>query len=190
MGMIAAIAAAAIAAVALIAVLVTRNKKPAGTGTSGAPTSDVPASRPVVEERTPERSTVVVVEDKGTTVLTDDGSATTVLGSDDPATTLLSENIDGGKLTRMSTNETITINRSELSLGRERRSVDYCLEGNSNIGRVHARLIVRDGSTYIVDNNSTNGTYVNNTKLRAGVEQVLNSGDIVRLADEKFRYDK
>jgi pSer/pThr/pTyr-binding forkhead associated (FHA) protein len=75
-----------------------------------------------------------------------------------------------------------------MTLGRERKSVDYCLTGNGNIGRVHARIVVRDDKVYIVDNNSTNGTYVNNTKLRAGQEQLLHNGDIVKLADEKFRY--
>lgn len=113
---------------------------------------------------------------------------TTVLDEGSEGTTILGEQINGGILTRMSTNEQIVISRSEMTLGRERKSVDFCLEGNGNIGRVHARIVVRDGNVYIIDNNSTNGTYVNNTKLRGGQEQILNDNDIVRLADEKFRY--
>ena len=188
---IALIVAAALAAAGLIAFLVTRNKKPAEPVVQPQPQPQPQPVAPVQTKTNPaDGPSTVVSVDVGTTVLGADDPATTVLGADDPATTVLSENIDGGSLVRMSTNDTIAINRSELSLGRERRSVDYCLEGNSNIGRVHARLVVRDGSTYIIDNNSTNGTYVNNTKLRAGVEQVLKSGDIIRLADEKFRYDK
>ena len=116
--------------------------------------------------------------------------ATTVLDDGAEGTTILGEQIEGGTLLRMSNNEQIQITRSEMSIGRERKSVDYCLEGNGNIGRVHARIVVRDGVTYVVDNNSTNGTYVNNTKLRSGQEQKLNSGDIVKFADEKFKFTK
>ena len=98
------------------------------------------------------------------------------------------QTVNGGSLTRKRTNETFRITLSEFTVGRERTAVDYCIEGNSNIGRVHARFIVRNGQTFVVDNSSTNGTYVNGTKIRPGVEQQLQSGDIVRLADEKFRF--
>ena len=179
MGLIAGICAA-VAAAAVIGFLLFKNKKQAA-----APAPATPAPTPVAAEppaSLPKAAPAAPVkeEEPGTTVLTDD----------EPATTILTEDVDGGTLTRMSTNEKIAINRSDLSLGRERSAVDYCLEGNSNISRVHARIIVRDGVVYIVDNNTPNGTFVNNAKLRPGQEQALKSGDIVRLADEKFRYNK
>lgn len=169
----------AVAAVVLIGVIIfivvsKKKKKPATVVTP--PTSTVAPAQKIV---TPPVATPV-----------DDAPGTTVLADDDPATTVLTEDVDAGTLTRMSTNEKIEINRSELTLGRERATVDYCLEGNSNIGRVHARIVVRDDRVFIVDNNSTNGTFVNNARLRSGMEQELKSGDIIRLADEKFRYNK
>lgn len=178
---IGAIAAAVIAAVAALVFALTRKKKPEPVAAPTPAPAAAPAPTPTPAPANVQAQPAAIVEDEpGTTVLTDD----------DPATTVLAEEVDGGSLTRMSTNERIDINRSEITLGRERRSVDYCLEGNSNIGRVHARILVRDGVVYIVDNNSTNGTFVNNAKLRPGLEQQLKSGDIVRLADEKFRYNK
>lgn len=178
---IGAIAAAVIAAIAALVFALTRKKKPEPVAAPTPAPAAAPAPTPTPAPANVQAQPAAIVEDEpGTTVLTDD----------DPATTVLTEEVDGGSLTRMSTNERIDINRSELTLGRERRSVDYCLEGNSNIGRVHARILVRDGVVYIVDNNSTNGTFVNNAKLRPGLEQQLKSGDIVRLADEKFRYNK
>ena len=98
--------------------------------------------------------------------------------------------VNGGTLTRMSTNETIAINRPEYTVGRDRRIVNYYIGDNGAVGRLHARFIVRGGWTYLVDNNSTNGTRVNNAKLQPGVEQVLKSGDMISFADEKFRYNK
>lgn len=169
------IAVAAIAAIGGIIFFVTRKKK------TPVPVATPSATSPASVSTTVAKSAVAPIEDApGTTVLTDE----------DPATTVLTEDVDAGTLTRMSNNEKIQINRSELTLGRERATVDYCLEGNSNIGRVHARIVVRDDKVYIVDNNSTNGTFVNNARLRSGMEQELKSGDIIRLADEKFRYNK
>ena len=114
---------------------------------------------------------------------------TTVLGGDSAETTVLNQSAHGGTLTRMSTNETITINSADFSIGRERNKVSYCLEGNTSISRLHARIVVRNGNVYLIDNNAANGTYVNGVKSRSGQEVQLKSGDIIMLADEKFRYN-
>ena len=180
-----------------IVAMTKRNKNKAAAPTGAAPQAgyNAPAAAPApvpnaAPAPAPAPAAAPVPSAPGTTVLGADAPGTTVLGDDAPPTDVLSESVNGGTLTRMSTNEKIPINRSEVTLGRERRSVDYCLEGNTNIGRVHARVVVRNGQVFIVDNNSTNGTFVNNAKLRPGLEQQLKSGDIIRLADEKFRYDQ
>ena len=190
--------ALAVLAAAGIAFVLLRKKKPEPTYNPSVAPAPMPAPAPApipapaqvttAPQLSPAQMTTPVAPAAPTMI--DDSPSTTVLVDDDPATTILSEDVDGGTLTRMSTNEKIYINRSELSLGRERASVDYCLEGNSNISRVHARVIVRDGMVYIIDNNTPNGTFVNNAKLRPGLEQLLKPGDIVRLADEKFRYNR
>jgi hypothetical protein len=51
----------------------------------------------------------------------------------------------------------------------------------------HARLYDRDGHVYIEDMNSTNGTYVNGTRVSA--QQLLRSGDVVRIGDTELRFD-
>ena len=170
----------------VVAIVMMNRKKKASTtvppidtwvqqGVTGAPPAQTVQPAPPAQDVAP---VVKTVSEPVTTVLDEGSEGTTVLG----------EEIHGGTLTRMSTNERIVISRSDMSLGRERKSVDYAIEGNGNIGRVHARIVVRDGSTYIIDNNSTNGTYVNNTKLRSGQEQKLNNNDVIKLADERFRF--
>lgn len=115
---------------------------------------------------------------------------TTVLNQGAGETTVLSQNINGGTLLRVANNERIPICSAEFTVGRERNSVDYCVGGNTNISRVHARFVVRDDATYIVDNNAANGTFVNGVEARAGQEIKLNSGDKIVLADEKFEFNK
>lgn len=126
----------------------------------------------------------------GTTVLAQDAGATTVLGQNAGATTVLSQNVNGGSLVRVSSNERVPICTADFTVGRERNSVDYCIAGNSNVSRVHARFVVRDGKTYIVDNKAANGTFVNGVKCRPGQEIELNNGDKITLADEKFEFNK
>ncbi len=125
-----------------------------------------------------------------TTVLNQGAGETTVLGQGAGETTVLSQAVNGGTLTRASNNERIPIASANFTVGRERNSVDFCVSGNTNISRVHARFVVRDGATYIVDNKAANGTFVNGVKARSGQEIKLNDGDTVLLADEKFTYNK
>jgi pSer/pThr/pTyr-binding forkhead associated (FHA) protein len=49
------------------------------------------------------------------------------------------------------------------------------------VSRRHAFIIRRDGSLYLVDNDSPNGTFLNGQKLVAQQPRVLRDGDDIRL---------
>jgi FHA domain len=51
----------------------------------------------------------------------------------------------------------------------------------------HARLYDRDGHVYIEDLNSTNGTYVNGSRL--STQQLLRPHDRVRIGDTELRFE-
>jgi hypothetical protein len=51
----------------------------------------------------------------------------------------------------------------------------------------HARLYDRDGHVYLEDLNSTNGTYVNGT--RVGAQQLLRPDDRVRIGDTEMTFE-
>ncbi len=115
---------------------------------------------------------------------------TTVLGGNAGETTVLSQSVNGGTLVRVSNNKSVLINSADFSVGRDQSSVNYWVDNNSNISRVHARFLVREDKTYIVDNKAANGTFVNGIKLRAGQEVELKNGDTILLGDEKFQFKK
>lgn len=49
------------------------------------------------------------------------------------------------------------------------------------VSRRHAFIVRRDGSLYLVDNDSANGTFLNGQKLVAQQPRVLRDGDDIRL---------
>lgn len=54
-----------------------------------------------------------------------------------------------------------------------------------NVSRHHASLGVEaDGSAWVRDENSTNGTYINGAQVRAGTRTPLRDGDLLRLASD------
>jgi hypothetical protein len=63
---------------------------------------------------------------------------------------------------------------------------DITIEDSYASGR-HARLYDRDGHVYIEDLNSTNGTYVNGSRL--STQQLLRPHDRVRIGDTELRFE-
>ncbi len=88
-------------------------------------------------------------------------------------------------LTRVRTNERFTIDKQVFRLGRE-KTCDYQVRGNTSVGRAHADLVLRGRTCYVVDRNSMNKTYINNSALVPQIETPINNGDHLRLADEDF----
>ena len=122
-----------------------------------------------------------------------DGSAeTSVLNDGAGETTLLSggANLPAAYLMRKKNSERITISKQVFKIGKERRRVDYCISDNSNVSRSHADVVYKNGAFYIVDNTATNGTTVNGTTVGGGQERKLMNGDVIRLADEEFKFQQ
>lgn len=89
-------------------------------------------------------------------------------------------------LVRVSTNEMIMINKSVVKIGKKGGDVDIYLNGNTSISRVHASIILKNNSYYLIDHNTTNHTYLNGIKLHPNEETQIDDGDQIILANEKF----
>ena len=112
---------------------------------------------------------------------------TSVLNEGAGETTILSSQSSiQATLERKSNYENIRINKGIFSIGKERKKVDYCISDNNSISRNHAEIVVKNGTFYLIDQKSTNGTYLNDVKLNPLQEMELKNGDKIRLSDEEF----
>lgn len=91
-------------------------------------------------------------------------------------------------LLRGSNNERIYIDKPVFHIGKERSYVDYCISGNATVSRSHADIISRNGQFFIVDNNSTNHTYVDGQMIPSNTEVALSHGTKIRLSNEEFEF--
>lgn len=81
----------------------------------------------------------------------------------------------------------IEVNQDALSIGRNASMSDVAINFNSAIGRKHC-TILRNASFFMIkDENSVNGTFVNNVKVVPGQIRRLDDGDVIILANTKFK---
>ncbi len=73
-----------------------------------------------------------------------------------------------------------SITEKGLVIGREQGQCDVVIS-DPNVSRVHAWVTVEKGEVVVIDRGSTNGTFVNNTKVE---KTKLKSGDIIHLGQK------
>lgn len=117
----------------------------------------------------------------GTTVLSDDGISVQQIQQMQPV------NYHFASLTRQVTGEKIELGKPSFVLGKNPEKSDYAVADNTNISRVHAVITMRNGRYYVMDQNSTNGTFINGRIIKAGQETEILPGDCLMLANEEFQ---
>lgn len=107
-------------------------------------------------------------------------------------TVVLGMNAQGCKLramlVRKKNNEQILVDKDIFKIGKQQGYVDYLIRDNAAISRSHANIVKRDNQYYVVDTNSTNHVYVNGQEIASNEEVFINSGAIIRLANEEFEF--
>lgn len=88
-------------------------------------------------------------------------------------------------LLRVNDNSVVYINKQTFSVGYN-DDCDYSFQDNELISGHHCVLYFENGNVYIMDEKSTNGTYINDEELPYGKKVMLNFGDKITLADEEF----
>lgn len=110
-------------------------------------------------------------------------------GSEGATTLLVPEEQFEYALIRLKTNERIQIPEGRFVIGKSKYS-DYRIAGNTTVSRLHAVFERTDEQCWVEDNKSLNGTFVNNAKLAPAARIQLNAGDVVRMSDEDFLFEK
>lgn len=120
----------------------------------------------------------------GTTVLSDDGISVQQIQQMQPV------NYHFASLTRQVTGEKIELGKPSFVLGKNPEKSDYAVADNTNISRVHAVITMQNGRYYVMDQNSTNGTFINGRIIKAGQETEILPGDCLMLANEEFIFNE
>lgn len=71
-------------------------------------------------------------------------------------------------------------------IGKNAEKADYVVTFNRAVSREHCRLARRAGQWYVEDLNSSNGTFLNKTRLKPGQPVMIKAGDRLRLANSDF----
>ena len=111
--------------------------------------------------------------------------------SDEEATVLLTSNAADYIILKSTNREPMIVVAPEkfpYVIGKSKRSCDYRIS-SSVVSRVHARINSELGEFTIEDLNSTNGTFVNDERLKPHETKQIEKGDIVRLADIEFNVE-
>ena len=120
----------------------------------------------------------------GTTVLSDDGISVQQIQQMQPV------NYHFASLTRQVTGEKIELGKPSFVLGKNPEKSDYAVADNTNISRGHAVITMRNGRYYVMDQNSTNGTFINGRIIKAGQDTEILPGDCLMLANEEFIFNE
>lgn len=79
----------------------------------------------------------------------------------------------------------ICVKEKTIIVGCMEENCDYVIR-EKGISRLHAKLIKRESGLYLLDLNSTNGTYLNGELLKGGVEYLLEEGDTIAFFQTEF----
>ncbi len=86
---------------------------------------------------------------------------------------------------RLAGDSDIVINKDEFIIGRLQGHVDHILLNNA-VGKLHAELICRNGTCFLKDLNSINGTFINDMRIESNKEVELRNNDSVQFANSEF----
>lgn len=89
-------------------------------------------------------------------------------------------------LVRVNTQDMMMITKSNFKIGTAGLGVDFTIQGNKAVSRVHAIIIRKDDEYFIKDNKSTNHTYVNGEQVTEGELKPLRPDSKIMLGDEEF----
>ena len=118
-----------------------------------------------------------------------DESETTVLSAlphGVPARPKPGQGGEGLVLVRTSTGDRIKMRGSYFLVGADTAHMDYAIN-NPSVSRHHATITYENGSYYIMDNKSTNGTRIEGVRVPPYEKVELTDGAILTLGNEVFQ---
>jgi pSer/pThr/pTyr-binding forkhead associated (FHA) protein len=75
---------------------------------------------------------------------------------------------------------TFAVSEKVTTIGRNHNN-NFAIKGDMYISSFHAKIFHRDKEYYIIDENSTNGTFINRNPIFKGELYQLHKGDLIQL---------
>ena len=75
---------------------------------------------------------------------------------------------------------------NEFLIGKSRERVQGVITGNNAVSRVHCKIVRQNGSYFVVDMGSSNGTYVNGKRIHPNVPEPISDRSQLRIANAEF----
>ncbi|MFZ5645879.1 MAG: DUF6382 domain-containing protein [Bacillota bacterium] len=94
------------------------------------------------------------------------------------------------KIVREGKEEKIWVNKPEFFIGRSNAVVDYCIDNDENISRIHIKITGREEQYHIVNLGPHNNTFVNDIRLNRNRLYQLKLKDKIRISSMEFIFDK
>ena len=83
--------------------------------------------------------------------------------------------------------DSIRMGHFPFRIGKQADIVDHQIR-NKTVSRKHADIVSEQGRYFVLDLDSTNGTFLNGRKLLSGVREELHPGDTVTFANEAYSF--
>lgn len=80
----------------------------------------------------------------------------------------------------------IIIDKKEFTIGKSENEADGVISINNAISRKHCMILHKECQHYIMDMNSSNGTFVNGKRLIGNQKLLIKDGDKIKLANSEF----
>lgn len=80
----------------------------------------------------------------------------------------------------------IIVNKSNFIIGKDASKCSYAISTSNNVSRRHCVISEEYDRWYIEDLQSTNGTYLNDVRIRSGQRMPIKSGDKIVIADRHY----
>lgn len=95
---------------------------------------------------------------------------------------------DRYRLVHTRTGNATDITGNGFSVGKSKRA-DFQVRNTTTVSRIHALFSCTEDACSLKDNQSLNGTFVNERRLSPNEEVSLSSGDVIRMSDEEFSFE-